>query len=260
VELVVRKAAVEQVGQGYAFSQRRACGLLSVAVSSYRYQTRRLDEPLRRKLVELAREKPRFGYRRLHVLLRRSGETVNHKRVHRVYREAGLSIRRKKRKHCVRVGQPLRARTEANQEWALDFVHDTVDCGRAIRVLSVVDAYTRECLVLEVDTSFTSRRVTRALHTTTSERLTASLAEIPSPPWLWQSGKRGAFSKGAKPPSFPQPFSPPLSRANSSGVRYPKLLCGRSRLYSIRQAAIFRRASNRFPNQLTRKHSSRSLP
>jgi putative transposase len=170
VELVVRKAAVEQVGQGYAFSQRRACGLLSVAVSSYRYQTRRLDEPLRRKLVELAREKPRFGYRRLHVLLRRSGETVNHKRVHRVYREAGLSIRRKKRKHCVRVGQPLRARTEANQEWALDFVHDTVDCGRAIRVLSVVDAYTRECLVLEVDTSFTSRRVTRALEAIIAER------------------------------------------------------------------------------------------
>ena len=84
----------------------------------------------------MAREKPRFGYRRLHVLLRRCGEYVNHKRVHRVYREARLSLRRKKRKHCVRVGQPLRAWTEANQEWALDFVHDAVDCGRAIRVLS----------------------------------------------------------------------------------------------------------------------------
>jgi putative transposase len=170
VELVVRKAAVEQVRQEYAFSQRRACGLLSVAVSSHRYQTRRSDEPLRRKLVELAREKPRFGYRRLHVLLRRSGEAVNHKRVHRVYREAGLSIRRKKRKHCARVGQPLRARTAANQEWALDFVHDTVDCGRAIRVLSVLDAYTRECLVLEVDTSFASRRVTRVLEAIIAER------------------------------------------------------------------------------------------
>jgi putative transposase len=71
---------------------------------------------------------------------------VNHKRVHRVYREAGLMIRRKKRKHCVREGQPLLARTAANQEWALDFLHDAVECGRAIRVLSVVDAYTRECL------------------------------------------------------------------------------------------------------------------
>ena len=149
--------------QDYAFSERRACGVMTMAVSSYRYQTRRSDEPLRTRLVELAREKPRFGYRRLHVLLRRSGEQVNHKRLHRVYREAGLMIRRKKRKHCVREGQPLQARTSANQEWALDFLHDAVECGRAIRVLSVVDAYTRECLALEVDTSFASRRVTRVL-------------------------------------------------------------------------------------------------
>jgi len=105
----------------YAFSQRRACGLMTMAVSSYRYRTRRSDEPLRTQLVELARSKPRFGYRRLHVLLGRSGEHVNHKRVHRVYREAGLMIRRKKRKYCVREGKPLVARTAANQEWALDF-------------------------------------------------------------------------------------------------------------------------------------------
>src|SRR6266481_9151208 len=98
-----------QIREEYAFSQRRACGVMTIAVSSYRYQTRRWDEPLRAKLVELAREKPRFGYRRLQVLLRRNGERVNHKRVHRVYREAGLSLLRKKRKHCVRVGQPLRA-------------------------------------------------------------------------------------------------------------------------------------------------------
>ncbi len=154
----------------YAFSERRACRLVMVAVSTYRYETRRSDEPLRTRLVQLAREKPRFGYRRLHVLLRRSGERVNHKRLHRIYREAGLMIRRKKRKHCVRVGQPLRSWTGANQEWALDFVHDAVDCGRAIRVLSVVDAYTRECLALEVDTSFASRRVTRVLDAIVAER------------------------------------------------------------------------------------------
>jgi putative transposase len=104
------------------------------------------------------------------VLLCRAGETVNHKRVHRVYREAGLSLRRKKRKHCVRVGQPLRAWTAANQEWALDFVHDAVESGRTIRVLSVVDAYTRECLALKVDTSFASRRVTRVLEAIVAER------------------------------------------------------------------------------------------
>jgi len=128
------------VREEYAFSERRAGALLRMAVSSYRYPTRRTDEPLRTRLVELAREKPRFGYRRLHVLLRRCGEHVNHKRVHRVYREAGLMIQRKKRKHCVRAGTPLQARTAANQEWALDFLHDAVESGRRIRVLSVMDA------------------------------------------------------------------------------------------------------------------------
>jgi putative transposase len=143
---------------------------MGMAASSYRYQTKGCDEPLRTQLVELAREKPRFGYRRLQVLLRRSGEQVNHKRLHRVYREAGLAIRRKKRKHCVREGTPLVVRTAANQEWALDFVHDAVECGRTIRVLSVVDACTRECLALEVDTSFASRRVTRVLEAIIAER------------------------------------------------------------------------------------------
>jgi putative transposase len=170
MELAVLKAAVGQVCEEYAFSQRRACGLMTMAVSSYRYQSGRSDEGLRAKLVALAREKPRWGYRRLHVLLRRNGEVVNHKRVHRVYRESGLSIRRKKRKHCMRAGQPLRACTAANQEWALDFVHDAVESGRAIRVLSVVDACTRECLALEVDTSFASRRVTRTLESIMTQR------------------------------------------------------------------------------------------
>jgi len=164
------KAAVEHVRQEYAFSERRACRLMMLAVTTYRYRSVRSDEPLRTTLVELAREKPRFGYRRLHVLLRRSGERVNHKRVHRVYREAGLAIRRKKRKHCIRQGQPLLVRTSANQEWALDFAHDAVAYGRTIRVLSVLDAYTRECLALEVDTSFASRRVTRVLEGIVAER------------------------------------------------------------------------------------------
>jgi putative transposase len=106
MDLVAMKAAVEHVEHEYAFSQRRACSLLMVAVSSVRYQARSSDEDLRARLVELAREKPRFGYRRLQVLLRRSGELVNHKRVYRVYREAGLTLRRKKRKHCSRQSAP----------------------------------------------------------------------------------------------------------------------------------------------------------
>jgi putative transposase len=104
------------------------------------------------------------------VLLGREGEQVNHKRVHRIYREAGLALRRKKRKHCVRACAPLGVYTEANQEWALDFVHDVTASGRSIRVLNVIDAYTRESLAMEVDTSFAGLRLTRALDEIVAER------------------------------------------------------------------------------------------
>ena len=154
----------------YEASERRVCGLLSIAVSSYRYRSRRSDESLRETLVRLAREKPRYGYRRLQVLVEREGERVNHKRLWRVYREAGLCLKRKKRRHCVRIGLPRTVLTGANQEWALDFAHDVLAAGRNIRVLSVVDAFTRECLALEVDTGFASRRVTRVLDEIISRR------------------------------------------------------------------------------------------
>ena len=96
---------------------------------------------LREALIALAREKPRFGKRRLHVLLAFLGVLANHKRVFRVYREAGLVVKRKQRKRLVRIGRPLTPVTQANEEWAL---------GRHIRLLTVVDAHTRECLALEV--------------------------------------------------------------------------------------------------------------
>jgi putative transposase len=143
---------------------------MSIAVNSYRYCSSRSDEVLRERLLRLGRERPRYGYRRLQVLVEREGERVNHKRLYRVYREAGLCLKRRKRKHCVRAGLSHQQTTAANQEWALDFIHDVVAAGRAIRVLSVVDAHTRECLVLEVDTGFASRRVTRVLEEVIARR------------------------------------------------------------------------------------------
>lgn len=94
----------------------------------------------------------------------------NHKQIFRVYRELGLKVRRRKRKRLVRVVLPRAPLTTANQEWALDFVHDATASGRALRVLSAVDACTRECLALETDTSFTSRRLTRVLEEMVAER------------------------------------------------------------------------------------------
>ena len=99
-------------------SERRACGLMEIPRSSHRYQSQRDDRGLRERLLELAREKPRYGYRRLHVLLRRD-ERVKHKRVWRVYRELGLSVKRTRRKRLQRMLRPRPMLTGANQEWAI---------------------------------------------------------------------------------------------------------------------------------------------
>lgn len=168
--LVSLRKEVSWLRENYRASQQRACGLMQIAVSSFRYQSTRSDAALREQLVVLARKKPRFGYRRLQLYLDDRAGRVNHKRVFRVYREAGLAVRRKARKRLVRAGSPRAVLTAANQEWALDFVHDAIASGRAIRVLSVIDACTRECLALEVDTSFASRRVTRVLEQIVAER------------------------------------------------------------------------------------------
>jgi len=152
-------------------SERRACRLLAVDRSSYRYAAvPDWNAELRAKLVELARQKPRFGYRRLHVVLVRRGMVVNVKRVYRLYRQEGLMVRRRRRKRLVRsLPVPLRL-LRANQEWAIDFIVDGLASGRMVRILSVVDVYTRECLALEADTSLGSGRVIRVLERLMVER------------------------------------------------------------------------------------------
>ncbi len=132
--------------------------------SSYRYEPRPdRNAELRDELVQLARQKPRYGYRRLHALLSRRGHEVNVKRIYRLYVEERLMVRRKRRKRLVRERAAESRLTRANQEWAMDFIVDGLATGRMVRILSVVDAYTRECLALEADTSLGSGRVTRVL-------------------------------------------------------------------------------------------------
>jgi putative transposase len=159
------------VEQEKGLSERRACRLLELDRSSYRYEAAADgDAELRRKLLELARQKPRYGYRRLHVLLQRQGQAVNVKRVYRLYREEGLMVRRQRRKRLIR-SRPAEPRLQrANQEWAMDFIIDGLASGRRVRILSVVDAYTRECLALEADTSLGSGRVIRVLERLIAER------------------------------------------------------------------------------------------
>ncbi len=106
----------------FRISERRACGLLGVWRSSCRYQEQPdRNAALREELTKLAHQRPRFGYRRLGVLLERSGWHVNHKRLFRLYRQAGLSVKRTRRKKMMRVGMRQPVLTAPNQEWSLDF-------------------------------------------------------------------------------------------------------------------------------------------
>ncbi len=154
----------------FATSERHACELISIPRSSCRYHSRRDDSVLRQQLIELAHEKPRFGYRRLHILLRRTGQRINHKRVQRVYRAAGLCVRRIRRKRLTRTYASPPTLTAPNQEWAIDFASDVTASGRRLRIFSVVDAFTRECLALETDASMPSQRVTRVLQAILNQR------------------------------------------------------------------------------------------
>jgi putative transposase len=155
----------------FAATQRKACELAQIARSSYRYRRdEEKDHKLEERLRKLANDQPRYGYRRLGILLRREGEMVNHKRLFRVYRAAGLSVKRRKRNRLVRIGLPAYSATARNEQWSIDFVHDRLGNGRMIRILTVIDTFTRECLTLEVDTCLPSRRVTRALDRVIAER------------------------------------------------------------------------------------------
>lgn len=133
--------------------------------STFYYAPHRKDDrALRLRLRELAAARPRFGYLRLHVLLRREGWLVNKKRIYRLYGEEGLSVRtkyrRKRASHCRVTPDPPVA---PNQRWSMDFIADTLDDGRRFRALTVVDLFTRECLAIEADFSLTGRKVTAVL-------------------------------------------------------------------------------------------------
>jgi putative transposase len=156
----------------HGMPQRRACGLFKIQRSTWYYRSRKDPEaPLRLQLRDLAMSRPRYGYRRLHVLLRRRGLVVNHKKVHRLYREEGLMVRRKTRRKIasqLRTVPPTPVRP--NERWSMDFVADVLVDGRRFRTLNVLDMYTREAVAMEVAFSLPSAAVTRALDRAIAER------------------------------------------------------------------------------------------
>jgi putative transposase len=120
---------------------------------------------LRVRLRELAEDRRRWGYRRLHVLLKREGWAVNSKRVYRIYVEERLVVRKRKRRRriCAQARVLLAAPVKKNETWTMDFLQDALASGRKVRTLSIEDAYTREMLAIEVDTSLPALRVVRVL-------------------------------------------------------------------------------------------------
>jgi len=156
----------------FGLSQRHASGLIGLCRNTLRYKRRPdNDEGLRKRLKELAEKRRRFGCRRLHVLLKREGLVINRKRTERIYREEKLSLRiRRKKKGASQGRVELTKATRPNELWAMDFVSDALSNGRRLRLLPIIDTYTKECFKIETDTSIGGRRVAAILSQIASMR------------------------------------------------------------------------------------------
>jgi len=205
-----RRAAVTHLRASYPVSDRRACRLVRLARSRWQHRSARpSDAPLADALKAKAEQRPRWGYRRLAVLLRRDGWPVNLKRVLRVYRAAGLRLRKRRRRKQVstpRVPRPVH--DGPNTQWTLDFITDALAGGRQFRTLSVVDECTRECLALRPDVSLPSGKVAAVLDTVAAARGAPERIVLDNGPeliakaldaWAYAAGVELKHTRPAKP-------------------------------------------------------------
>lgn len=197
-----RTEAVAVVRAVVKISERRACGLMMVGRGSCRYEAvmRQANEELRKKLRELAMVRRRFGYRRLHAMLRREGFEVNHKRVYRLYVEEQLWVRKRSRKR--RLALPRSAMltpTQVNEVWSVDFVSDALVSGRRFRALTIADDFSREAPAIEVDTSLGGVRVTRVLNRLQQERgLPMQIRSDNGPEFISKAVEQWAYEHGVE--------------------------------------------------------------
>jgi putative transposase len=148
-------------------SERRACQLLVLCRNTCRYQSiRKPATELIERIRAIADQWKRWGYRQIHDRLRLEGVIINHKRTYRLYREEGLMVRRKRRKKLVVARKPLLPATKPNHRWSMDFIQDTLDNGRKVRILNILDDFTREVIGVEIDSSLPGLRVAHVLERT----------------------------------------------------------------------------------------------
>ncbi len=195
----------------YEVSQRRGCQVLEFSRSSYRYRSIADEQAaLRIRLRDLAYARVSYGYRRLHVLLQREGWQVNHKRIYRLYKQEGLIMRPKKpRRHataCRRMERTVA--TVPDEGWSMDFMSDELYNGRRIRLLTLVDNFTRESLAIEVAMSIGGHRVVEILRQVSEERGLPETIRVDNGPeftsrildqWAYLNGVELDFSRRGKP-------------------------------------------------------------
>jgi len=168
-----RRRAVEHL-KSRRVSERRACRVIGFSRSAAWYCLKgRNDGNLRARLKVLAERYPRYGYPTLHDMLKAEQLVVNRKRTYRIYREEGLQVRTKRRKKLTRPRIPMAVPNTVNERWSMDFVSDQLANGRRIRVLNIVDEYSRECVLQIVDTSISGQRLAREL-----DRLSRPLPKV----------------------------------------------------------------------------------
>lgn len=167
-----KREAVSLLCDDYGVSERRACHVLQADRSTVRYKSSRPDDSdLREAIKRVARDRRRFGYRRINVMLEREGIHVNHKKLRRIYTEEKLQVRRRGgRKRALGTRKPIGLPNGPNQRWSLDFVSDAFTDGRRFRILTVVDDFTKENVALVPDTSISGFRVCRELDIAIQER------------------------------------------------------------------------------------------
>ena len=160
-----RRRLVSFFREAFGLSRRRACGLAQISRSTVEYRSRREDDAeLRERILAWAKDRPRYGSRRIHILVLREGWKVNRKRVYRIYREEQLTVRRRRRKRVAAAPrEALPVPERPNERWSMDFMADTLADGRTFRTLNIVDDFSRECVATEVGRSIPGAQVFRLL-------------------------------------------------------------------------------------------------